>query len=187
MPEIVRARSGLYFILTWRVGPGRSGSCSTAKPSMYPSRSSTPASASLSLDDGMRTSSCIAMFALRMRVSMSAIGSVIVMCRLPSPARLGHAGQLARVRQLAQAHPAQAELPEHRPRPPAAAAPGVGAHLELGLALLLVDERFLRHLLHTPSRRNGNPIATRSALPSASVVAVVTMVMSMPRGWSMLS
>src|SRR4029453_2588014 len=148
MPEIVRARSGLYFILTWRVRPGPSGVSSTAKPSMYPSRSRTSASASLSLEDGMRTSSCIAMLALRMRVSMSAMGSVIVMCRrLPSPARLGHAGQLARVRQLAQADPAEAELAEHRARPATAAAPGVRTHLELGLPLLLVDERFLRHCL----------------------------------------
>src|SRR5918996_4551596 len=98
------------------------------------------ASDSLSLDDGMRTSSCIAMLALRMRVSMSAMGSVIVMSRLPSPARLGDAGQLARVRELAQADAAEAELPEHRMRASALAAPGVGPHLELRLGLLLVDE-----------------------------------------------
>src|SRR5690606_35995010 len=93
----------------------------------------------------MRTSSCIAMLALRMRVSMSAMGSVMVMCRLPSPARLGHAGQLAGVGQLAQADPAQPELAVHRVRAAAPPAAGVGPHLELGLALLLVDERLLRH------------------------------------------
>src|SRR5215470_7386922 len=102
------------------------------------------ASDSLSFDDGMRTSSCMAMLPLRMRVSMSAMGSVIMIDRLPSPAGLGHAGQLARVSELAQADPAQAELAEHGVGPAAAAAPGVRTHLELGLALLLVDERFLR-------------------------------------------
>src|SRR5688500_19355482 len=93
----------------------------------------------------MRTSSCIAVLALRMRVSMSAIGSVIVIGQLPSPARLGDTRQLAGVRQLAQAHPAETELAEDRMGPAAAAAAGVRPHLELGLALLLVDERFLRH------------------------------------------
>ena len=40
------------------------------------------------------------MFALRIRVSMSAIGSVIVIGRAPSPRRLGHARDLARVGEL---------------------------------------------------------------------------------------
>ena len=48
----------------------------------------------------MRTSSCIAMFALRIRVSMSAIGSVMVIVRLLSPAGLRDAGDLAGVREL---------------------------------------------------------------------------------------
>jgi hypothetical protein len=37
------------------------------------------------------------------------------------------------------------------------------------------------------SRRNGKPSAVSSARPSSSVVAVVTIVMSMPRTVSMLS
>ena len=68
----------------------------------------------------MRTSSCIATLALRMRVSMSAMGSVIVMVVAPSPARLGHAGELAGVHQLAQADAAEPELAVHRARPAAA-------------------------------------------------------------------
>src|SRR5688572_22585494 len=104
----------------------------------------------LSLLYGMETASWYAWLALRRRVSMSAIGSVIVMAARPflhrgfapapqarpaaivvcfgdrarrgqwsrqarptdgmSPGRLGHAGQLAAVRHLAQADPAQAEL-----------------------------------------------------------------------------
>src|SRR5690606_31542958 len=157
---MVRARSGLYFMRMRRVLPGLPTFSSTSYPSMYPSAARTPARASFSLLEGMRTSSCIAMLALRIRVSMSAMGSVMVMRRLPSPARLGHAGQLACVRELAQADAAQPELAEHGVRPTAASAPGVGPDLELGLALLLVDERLLRHC-YRPSRLNGKPSASR--------------------------
>ena len=66
-------------------------------------------------------------------------------------------------------------------RPAAAPAAGVAPHLELGLALLLLDERLLGHYC-CPSRRNGKPKASSRALPSALVRAVVTMVMSMPSG-----
>src|SRR5688500_7246667 len=41
------------------------------------------AMASFSLDEGILTSSCITTLALRMRVSMSAMGSVIVIARAP--------------------------------------------------------------------------------------------------------
>src|SRR4051794_6357289 len=98
------------------------------------------ASASFSFEDGMRTVSCMATLALRMRVSMSATGSVIVMRRgLPSPARLRHAGDLAGVNHLPQADAAQAEAAVDGARPPATAAPGVTPDLELGLALRLLD------------------------------------------------
>src|SRR5579862_8704296 len=116
-----------------------------------------------------------AAFAFRRRVSMSAIGSVIVMALWPSspwfpvrpsrpsgtsgvvggrcapasilagtsarhpyligygwlPARLGDAGQLATVRHIAEAHPANAEPPVYGARPPAARASRIGPHLEL--------------------------------------------------------
>src|SRR5918994_1747225 len=146
MPEMVRARSGLYFMAMTSTLPGLPGFSSTLKPSMKPSFWRMAARASFTLEDGMRTSSCIATLALRMRVSMSAIGSVMVMSRrLPSPAGLGHARELAGMGELAQADPAQAELAEHGMRSPTAPAPGVRPDLELGLALLLVDERLLRH------------------------------------------
>ena len=48
---------------------------------MYPSRSRMAPRASLSLELGIRTVSCMATLALRILVSMSAIGSVIVMDR----------------------------------------------------------------------------------------------------------
>src|SRR5271169_5081471 len=94
----------------------------------------------------MRTVSCIAVLALRMRVSMSAMGSVIVIvASLPSPARLGHTGDLARVHHDAQADPAQPELAQDGPWTAAPAAPGVAPDLELRGALLLLDQCLLRH------------------------------------------
>src|SRR6478735_75193 len=145
------------------------------------------ARASFFLEDGIFTSSCIATLALRTRVSMSAMGSVMVMGQSSSPARLGHAGDLPSVRHVSQADAAQLELPVHRVRATALLAPRVAPDLELGLLVGLVDECFLGHQLACPSRLNGNPNASRSALPSALVAAVVTMVMSMPRVWSILS
>src|SRR4051812_3212715 len=117
----------------------------------------------------MRTSSCIATLALRMRVSMSAMGSVMVIVGLPSPARLGDARDLAGVHELAQAEPAQPELAVHGARPAAAAAPRVGPHLVLGLALLLLDQRLLGHLL-TPFPACALA-ASRRARPSAALLA----------------
>src|SRR6478752_7117130 len=137
------------------------------------------ASASFWREDGMRTSSCMTTFALRMRVNMSAIGSVIVIGSSPSPAGLRHTRDLARVHHLAQADPAEPELAVHRMRPPAALAPGVRPDLELRLAPLLLDECLLGHQF-CPSRLNGKPKEASSALPWASVAAVVTTVMSIP-------
>src|SRR5919198_5235328 len=78
---------------------------------------------------------------------MSAIGSVMVIVGTPPlPARLGHAGQLAGVGELAHADAAQAELAQHGARPPAALAARVGPHLELRGALGLGDQRLLGHM-----------------------------------------
>src|SRR5918997_6328256 len=105
----------------------------------------------LSLECGITTLSWYAALALRRRVSMSAIGSVIVMVTsslsrrgsqpvsLPGlrrrglPGGLVDAGQLAAVRHLADAHPAEPELAEHRARAAAPLAARVAAHPELGL------------------------------------------------------
>src|SRR5579875_3748444 len=152
-PPITRSRSVVYLSLISSTFPGWPGSSLVSKPSMYPSRSRMAARDSFSLELGMRTLSCMATLALRTRVSMSAIGSVMVIgARLLSPARLRDAGDLAGVHQLAQADPAQAELPEHRVRSPAPAAPGVGPHLELRRALLFLDQCLLRHLRLTALR-----------------------------------
>src|SRR5881227_4013290 len=106
-----------------------------------------PARASLSFEDGMRTSSCIATLPLRMRVSMSAIGSVIV---IGSPTRLGDAGDLAGVRHVTEADAAEAELAVDGLRSPALPATRVGAHLVLGLPLLLLDQCLLGHYFLLP-------------------------------------
>src|SRR6056297_660861 len=94
----------------------------------------------------MRTSSCLAVFALRTRVSMSAMGSVIMMVA-SSPARLRQTRDLAGVGELAQAHSAESELAVDRTGPTAAAATGVGANLELRLPVGLVDQCFLCHVV----------------------------------------
>src|SRR5215218_7777157 len=208
MPEIVRSRSGEYFIVMVRTSPTPFGDGATSYPTMYPSFWRTSASATFCFEDGILTRSCIAVLALRTRVSMSAMGSVIMVVP-PSPTALRQTGDLAGVGQVAQADAAQAELAEHGAGPTTATATGVAAHLELGLRGGLVDQCLLCHLAYfllpprtgpRPRRRclgagalgssavrNGNPKASSRALPAASSVAVVTIVMSMPRGMSILS
>src|SRR6516165_4889230 len=106
------------------------------------------ASASFNFDDGIATSSWNATFAFRMRVSMSAIGSVIVTAKsLPSPRALCHARDLPGVRHLPQADPTEPEVAIHRTGATAPAAPGVRAHLEFRFALRLENQSFLRHQL----------------------------------------
>src|SRR3954451_23438955 len=96
----------------------------------------------LSLLDGMTTSSWAAWIPLRMRVRKSAMGSVIDM---RSPARLGHAGDEAVVRQLAQAEPADAELAIDRTRAAAASTARVRTRLVLRRALRGDDLGCLSH------------------------------------------
>src|SRR5450631_780228 len=155
--------------------------------------------------DGMRTSSWYAMLALRTRVSMSAMGSVMVMVGqrpfsswfpVPpswaagpssswgSPGALRDARELAAVGHLTQADAAEAELAVHRVRTAAAVAPRVAAHLELRRARRLVDQRLLGH---GQISLKGKPRCLSRDRPSASVLAVVTTVMSMPRTRSVLS
>src|SRR5918998_6440369 len=85
---------------------------------------------------GISTSSCAAVIPLRMRVRKSAIGSVIDM---RSPARLRHAGDEAVVRELSQAHAAEAELAVDGARATAASAARVGPRLVLRRSRLAHD------------------------------------------------
>src|SRR6185436_7418757 len=74
----------------------------------------------LILDAGIATSVCPTIWALRMRTSMSAMGSLILMrFSLPSflPTCLDHAGHLAAQRQIAQLVAPQAELAVDPARP----------------------------------------------------------------------
>src|SRR4051812_46783048 len=96
-----------------------------------------------SFELGISTRSCSALLALRIRVSMSATGSVSIRCLLPGA--LGHPGDHALVGELPQADPAEPELLEHGARPPALVAAGVVAHLVLGGARGLRDHRLLGH------------------------------------------
>src|SRR5580704_13621651 len=141
----------------------------------------------LILEYGMPTVSWYAEFALRNRVSMSAIGSVIVMANRPSsprfpagshrhrdlrcarsswlPTGLGDARQLTAVRHRAEADPAQAEPAVDGTRPSAAGAPRVTADLELRRPLLLGDQRLLRHLSNPLSAYCRDPGGLSHRLP----------------------
>src|SRR5688500_18678257 len=86
----------------------------------------------------MSTRVCFAVTALRMRVIMSEIGSVIsVFSRLPGALR--HAGHVAFERQLSEAEAAHVELAHVRARPPAQLAPVAMPDLELQRLCFLRD------------------------------------------------
>src|SRR5262245_17131865 len=136
--------------------------------------------------------------ALRMRVSMSEIGSFILSHpragpsrpgRL-SPARLRHPGDEPLERQVAETDAAHLEPAHVGTRPPAPLAAVAVADRELGGP---PDRRLPRLRRHrrcpssfplrqaAPSRRNGSPSAARRLRASSSVFAVVTIVTFMPR------
>src|SRR3954453_8567259 len=83
----------------------------------------------LSFEVGISALSCSALLALRIRVSMSATGSVSTFFLLPGA--LGHAGDDALVGELPQADTTEPELLEDCARPTAAVAARVVADLEL--------------------------------------------------------
>src|SRR5262245_36211890 len=74
------------------------------------------------------------------------MGSVSIGSASSLPARLHHSGDIALVRGLAQAQPAEAELAVVGARPPAPAAAVIAPRLVLGLAGLLDDLRCLGHI-----------------------------------------
>src|SRR5713226_1881126 len=91
-----------------------------------------------SRDAGMSTRVCLAVTALRIRVSMSAIGSVISFAlSFRLPAALRHPGDVALERQLAEAQAAQPELPHVGARPAAQVAAVAQPDLELRRLLFL--------------------------------------------------
>src|SRR5258708_3593520 len=93
----------------------------------------------LSFDAGTSTFGCRAAMALRTRVSISAIGSLVTYPVPPFlPARLDHAGHFTIQRQLPEAQPANSELAQERARTAAAPATVPVAALELRLLFLFV-------------------------------------------------
>src|SRR5258707_4487192 len=68
-----------------------------------------------SREDASCTSLLPAVWPLRLRVSRSAMGSVMLM-RRPSPARLGETGHLTTTGDLADLHPREAEHAVHAAR-----------------------------------------------------------------------
>src|SRR5436309_4704989 len=97
-----------------------------------------------SFEFGISARSCSALLALRMRVSMSATGSVSIV-RFLLPGALRHAGDHALVGELPQADAAEPELLEDGARPSTAVAARVVAHLVLRRPCGLDDQRLLRH------------------------------------------
>src|SRR5260221_11812498 len=108
---------------------------------MYPSSFRRRAISTFIFEVGISTFSCSALLALRMRESMSAIGSVSMSSLLP--AGLRHARDRALVGELAQADAAKAELFENGTRTTTTVQPGVVATPGVLRPLLLARERCL--------------------------------------------
>src|ERR1035437_9538883 len=140
---IVFLRSSEYLsaISSWL--PGLPSTLETVKPAIKPSRSRTFARFSFNFELGIFTVSNMAELALRIRVSMSAMGSVIVMVRLPT--RLCHARDLPGVHHHTQADTAEPELAVNGLGSTAPLAAGVAPHLEFGCALLLLNQSLFCH------------------------------------------
>src|SRR5712691_2383367 len=144
MPEIIFSLPVPYLRYTRSVPCLRSSI--SRKFRMNPSSFRMFAILSFSWDEGMSTFSCSAPLALRMRVSMSAIGSVSIP-RLLLPGGLDHSRNLAFEGQFPEADPAHLEFPQVSPRAAAQLAAAVRPHLELRGAQGLVPQRGLRHCL----------------------------------------
>src|SRR5919202_3612070 len=145
------------------------------------------AHSAFSLEDGISTVSCAAWMPLRIRVRKSAMGSVFELTAYGSPRGLRHARDVPVVGQLPEADATEPELAVHRTGSTAAPATTVGAGLVLRRAHLTHPLRRLGHSSYWFSLANGMPSSSRSALASSSVDAVVVIVMSIPRTWSIRS
>src|SRR5690606_1226381 len=93
--------------------------------------------------------------AFRMRVSMSATGSVMLMRRRLSPAGLAHAGDRSLQRELTETDAAQTELPKEGAAPATPRTAADHPALELRRALGSLDPTRLRH---GSSVSSGDPL-----------------------------
>src|ERR1043165_4696327 len=208
--------------------PGRT--CSRVKPRMYPSGFRTSKTLARIFEAGAATTACRARCPLRMRVSMSPSGSLIVMARLLSPVRLQHARDLVRRCQFPHRDARQFELAVNTARAAGQRTAVANASLravarqlgqlqlrletllrrrvaiardrlqplaarvialgELGAPVVLFDRTLLSHRDRVSAGGQfwkGISKPRNNALASASVLAVVTMTISMPRTASTLS
>src|SRR5262249_24570276 len=115
--------------------------------------------------------------ALRMRVSMSAMGSVIMASAL-LPGSLAHPRDLALQRQQTETAAADAELAIVGARAPAQLATVVAPRRELGLALLLYLQALLRHCWSLTAVLDGSGprwrlLAERHAEPGEEGLALL--------------
>src|SRR4051812_390583 len=108
----------------------------------------------LSFDAGISTRRCFAWHALRMRVSMSAIGSVILIGLAPLPAGLADARDEPLERHVAEGNAAQPELAQVRALPAAHRAPVANAYVR----------RVARHLAQRDVRLGTLLLGRRRAL-----------------------
>src|SRR6266545_6297485 len=112
-----------------------------SKPRMNDSSRRTCATATFRRDDGISTMGCRARTALRMRVSMSAIGSV---SNARLPARFRDTRNLALEGQLPETDTTECKLPDKCPRPTASLAAVVLLDFEPRGPQRFRDCRFLR-------------------------------------------
>src|SRR2546428_1423942 len=129
----------------------------TPYEAMYPSSLRTRAISTPTRDAGRATRECPAVFAFRIRVSMSAMLSVLISPVPPSsPRRLLHARDLSLRRERTEADAADAELPHVRARPSAQVAAVVLRNGVLVLAESAIHGRLLSHSVST-SLPEGEP------------------------------
>src|SRR5919202_5404720 len=112
---------------------------------MKPSSCKIRAMLSFIFECGMSTLAWRRLIALRMRVNISAMGSVILMAQRSLPARLHNARQLAPQRPFAQADAAQAKFAIDGPWTPTNLAAVVLLHLELRRLFRFGDLGYLSH------------------------------------------
>src|SRR3990167_3146487 len=186
---VIAGRFCWYFKYTRRVrcdGCSPTGLYVRMKPSCF----NTARICSTIREARRSTVGCFAREAFRSRVNPSAIVSVAA---IALPARFHQARDFPAPGHFTEADPAQAKPPIEAAAASAAVAPVNGAHLELRGALGALDPGGPRH--HDPSAfgegvegfANGNPKPFRRANASSRVAAVVTNVMSIPRGYGVLS
>src|SRR5450432_281682 len=116
------------------------------------------ATSAFSLEAGTSTFGWRAEIALRTRVSMSAMGSLVIFLLLGarfSPTRLGHAWNLAVQGELAEAQAANAELAQERARTAAAPATVAVPAWELGSLMLRARQHACRFQLNVFGNLGG--------------------------------